>query len=142
MSSTLRPATARAETLLQALAAAAARTARKARCLAAAIVAASALAACSAVDSIIPETYSDLPESPEVETAPYPRLIDSPTTVAKSDVEANAAKGQAIRSDIETEAAELAEAEAAMRARPIVTDTGIAAEAAALSAEGRKIDAQ
>lgn len=137
MSSKFRAATA----LSAALAGALARRARTALTLAAMAATAGALTACASSVDILPETYDELPESADVETAPWPRLIDSPTTVAQSDVQTNAAKGEAIQGDIDGETAELLAAEAAMQKRPIVSDSGVDAEVRALRAEGAKIDA-
>ena len=89
-------------------------------CCTAQFVAALSLAGCGTVE--IFGRY-DLPESPEVETTPYPRLIDTPSAPAQGEYTAavpDPADGARTQTDLSTRAV-VASAQARALAQPVIS---------------------
>ena len=102
-------------------------------CCTAQFVAALALAGCGTAELF---TEYDRHESPSVENAPWPRLVDTPAAPAKDEFTAAApdpARGQILNQNLQSEAA-LATARAESLSRPILSE----AERAALIERARK----
>lgn len=116
---------------------------RRAGGVAAALLAIAGLVGCASEGPLI--GGPDLPESPDVETAEWPRLIDVPPPeelTGENSVAAKRAKGQGIQTEIDGEAARLARQAAAMRNRSVFSDGDVDAEAAELRRLGREIHDQ
>lgn len=120
---------------------------RAASALIAAALAAS-LSACAAdtIAALDPFGAPDLPESPDVETAAWPRLVDGPSPVevtgGPESVAAQQEKGRRLQAGLDEDFTELTEARDAMTASPEVSDPALEAEIAALRAEAAAIAAE
>ncbi|MCI4664184.1 MAG: hypothetical protein MRY74_05630 [Neomegalonema sp.] len=71
-----------------------------------AITAAIALSGCAA-EPILPKTYSDLPESPDVEKAAWPRLVDNPASLEPTDAKKQIARGKAATAALDARVSKL-----------------------------------
>lgn len=111
---------------------------RRAAAAAGALAFAALLSAC-AVEN--PFTVSGLPESPDIETAPWPSLASAPPPRSAGGVQQTVAKGDVIATDIDSEVARLKADVAKLEARPVITGN-LAAEAARLRAEARALAAR
>ncbi len=99
------------------------------------------LGACSGSN---PFSVSDLPESPEVETAAWPSLASAPaprSQTGETGVIATVAKGDEIRTDIDTEVARLRADVTKLEARPVIAGN-LSSEAARLRAKARALAAR
>jgi hypothetical protein len=110
----------------------------------AAVVGLGCLLALSACSESNPFTVTGLPESPDVETAAWPSLSTAPaprSQTGATGVVATVAKGDEIRTDIDSEAAQLRAEVAKLEARPVITGS-LSAEAARLRAQARALAAR
>ncbi len=98
------------------------------------------LTAGCAAEEILPNDYSDLPESPDVETAPWPRLVDNPASLEEADARSRIARGEEINADLEARAAALQTQAALLLAAPGATDD-LSARAAETREAGRALAA-
>lgn len=118
-------------------------TATRARIAGAALAAALLTAGCAVerIDTLVPNDYSDLPESADVETAPYPLLVDNPARLETQDAQARIARGDEINADLDARAAAL-ETEAALLLRAPNEGDALARRAAETRAAGAALAAE